>query len=76
MAGEVEMATYLGAALAIGIAAIATGLAQGKIGVAVAALIAENPDEKGIGLVLIAIPETIVVLGFVISIMILLGIGG
>lgn len=71
----VEEFQMIGAALAIGLAAIGTGLAQGKIGAAVAGLIAENPDEKGIGLVLIAIPETLVVLGFVISIMILLGIG-
>lgn len=67
---------FIAAAISIGLCAIGTGLAQASIGAAVTALIAERPEEKGLALVLIAIPETLVVLGFVIGIMILFGIGG
>ena len=59
------------AGLAIAIAATATGYAQSKIGEAVAQMIVERPEEKGISLVLLAIPETSVVLTFVICVLIL-----
>lgn len=67
---------FIAAAISIGLCALGTGLAQSHIGSAVSGLIAERPEEKGLALVLIAIPETLVVLGFVIAIMILFGIGG
>ncbi len=60
----------LGAALAIGLAAIATAWAQSKIGSAAAGAIAEKPEVGGLMIVLEALPETIIILGFVIAIMI------
>jgi V/A-type H+-transporting ATPase subunit K len=60
----------LGAALAIGAAAFATAWAQSKIGAAAAGAIAEKPEVGGLMIVLEALPETIIILGFVIAIMV------
>jgi V/A-type H+-transporting ATPase subunit K len=61
----------IGAALAIGLAALATGLAQARIGSAAAGAIAEKPELTGRAILLIAIPETLVILGFAVAAMIL-----
>jgi len=61
----------LAAALAIGLTAIGTGWAQSKIGSAGAGALAENPELTGIIIILVAIPETMVILGFVVATMIL-----
>jgi V/A-type H+-transporting ATPase subunit K len=61
----------IGAALAIGLAAIATGIAQSKIGSAAAGAIAEKPELTGRAILLVAIPETLVILGFAVAAMIL-----
>ena len=61
----------IGAALAIGLPAIGTGLAQSKIGAAGIGAIAENPKRLGTVIMLIAIPETVAILGFVIAYLIL-----
>ena len=61
----------IGAALAIGLTAIATGMSQSKIGAAMAGVLAEKPELTGTAIILIAIPETMVVLGFVISFLIM-----
>lgn len=68
---------YLGlaAALAIGVPALATAWAQGRIGPAAAASLAEKPELSTTAVILIAIPETMVILGFVIAVMILLRAG-
>lgn len=63
----------LWAALAIGITSICTAWAQSKIGVAGAGAMAEKPEVAGIFVALIAIPETMVILGFVIAAMIVMG---
>jgi V/A-type H+/Na+-transporting ATPase subunit K len=55
------------AALAIGLTAIATAMAQSRIGAAMAGAIAERPELVGIAIILVAIPETMVILGFVIA---------
>lgn len=60
----------IGAALAIGFAAFATAWAQSKIGSAAAGAMAEKPEIGGLMIVLEALPETIIILGFVIAIMI------
>ena len=65
----------IGAGLAIGLAAIGTGLAQARIGSAGVGLIGEKPEALGTVILLIAIPETMVILGFAIAAMILL-LGG
>lgn len=61
----------LGAALAIGISALSTGYAQAKIGSAGAGAIAEKPETAGMILALEALPELVVVLGFVVAAMII-----
>lgn len=66
----------LGAALAVGLGALGTGLAQGKIGAAGAGTIAERPETTGIIILLLALPETMVILGFAIAALILLLMGG
>ena len=64
--------TAIGAGLAIGLAALGTGIAQARIGAAGAGTIAEKPDLAGIIILLVAIPETMVILGFATAAMILL----
>ncbi len=61
----------LAAALAIGVAAIATGIAQARIGAAGIGAIAENPKRLGAVIMLVAIPETVAILGFVIAYLII-----
>jgi V/A-type H+-transporting ATPase subunit K len=61
----------LSAALAIGMTALATAWAQGKIGAAGAGSLAEKPELTGTIVILVAIPETMVILGFVVATMIL-----
>jgi len=67
---------YLSAALAVGLPALATGWAQSRIGPAAAAALAEKPELTVTVVLLIAIPETVAILGFVISVLILMGAGG
>lgn len=64
----------LAAAIALAGAALATGLAQGKIGSAGAGTIAEKPELAGLMIVLLAIPETMVILGFAVAAMLILKI--
>lgn len=61
----------LAAALAIGLSALATSWAQSRIGSAGAGAIAEKPEVSGTVIILVAIPETMVILGFVVAILIL-----
>ena len=63
---------YFAAALAVGLGALGTGWAQSRIGSAGAGAIAEKPEVSGIMLVFLALPETMVILGFVVAAMILL----
>jgi V/A-type H+-transporting ATPase subunit K len=67
---------YLASALAIAIPALATGWAQSRIGPAAAATLAEKPEMSTTVVLLIAIPETVAILGFVVSVLILLQGGG
>ena len=62
----------IGAGLAVGLAGIGTGWAQSRIGAAGAGAVAENPELAGTIILLIAIPETIVILGFAVAAMIIL----
>ena len=57
---------------ALGLCALATGWAQSKIGAAGAGTLAEKPELTATVIILVAIPETMVILGFVIASMILL----
>jgi len=62
----------LAAAFAVGVPAFATAYAQAKIGSAGAGTVAEKPETAGIMIILEAIPETMVILGFVVAIMLIL----
>ncbi len=66
----------IGAGLAVGIAAIGTAIAQARIGAAGLGALAEKPELLGAIILLIAIPETMVILGFAAAAMILLLSGG
>ena len=57
------------AALAIGLPALATAWAQSKIGAAGAGTLAEKPELSATVIIMIAIPETMVLLGFVLAFM-------
>lgn len=61
----------LAAALAVGLSALATAWAQSKIGSAGAGTLAEKPELSGTVIIMVAIPETMVILGFVVAITIL-----
>lgn len=67
---------YMSAALAVGIPALATGWAQSRIGPAAAAALAEKPELTVTVVLLIAIPETVAILGFVVAVLILMQGGG
>jgi len=60
------------AALSLGVSAIATAWVQSRIGASGAGALAEKPELTATILIMLAIPETIVILGFVIAAMILL----
>ena len=66
----------LGAAVAIAVPAVATAWAQSRIGSAIAASMAEKPELATTAILMIAIPETMVILGFVVALVILLKAGG
>jgi V/A-type H+-transporting ATPase subunit K len=61
----------LSAALAVGLTALATAWAQSRIGPAVSATLAETPELSVTAVILLAIPETMVILGFVVAMLIL-----
>jgi V/A-type H+-transporting ATPase subunit K len=63
------------AALVMAVAALATAWAQSRIGAAGAAALAEKPEVSTTVVIMIAIPETVAVLGFVVAVMILLRTG-
>ena len=66
----------IGAGLAVGLGAIATGYAQARIGAAGIGAIAEKPELTGRVILLVAIPETLVILGFAVAAMIIILLGG
>jgi len=61
----------IGAGLAVGLAGIATGNAQANVGAGGTGAMAEKPELFTNVLILFAIPETIVILGFVIGFLLL-----
>lgn len=63
----------LAAALAVGVSAVATAWVQSRIGSAGAGALAEKPEVRGAIIVMLAIPETLVILGFVVAVLILTG---
>ncbi len=61
----------LAAGLAIGLSALATAWAQARIGAAAVGAILEKPDSLGTVIILLVIPETLVIFGFTVAILIL-----
>jgi V/A-type H+-transporting ATPase subunit K len=61
------------AAVAIGISAASTAWVQSRIGAAGSGALAEKPELRGTIIVMLAIPETLVILGFVVAVLILTG---
>ncbi len=61
----------IGAGLAIGLAALGTALAQARIGAAAIGAILEKPESLGTVLILLVIPETLVIFGFTIAILLM-----
>jgi len=75
---SVEAATALaagykaiGAGLAVGLTGAGTGLAELGIGAAAVGATAENKDMFGLALLFTVIPETIVIFGLVIALLLL-----
>jgi len=61
----------LSAALAVGLTGIAAALAEYGIGSAAVGATAENKDTFGLVLILTVIPETIVIFGLVVALLLL-----
>ncbi len=57
----------LAAAIAVGLGAVGTAWAQSRIGAAAAGAIAERPEIAGLMLVFLALPETMIILGFLVA---------
>jgi len=70
VAWQVSVGKAMAAGLAMGLSALAAGYAQAKIGSAGAGTIAERPEAAIWIITLQALPEIIVLLGFVSAIMI------
>ena len=66
----------LSAALVMSVAAIATAWAQSRIGAAGAAALAEKPEISTTVVIMIAIPETVAILGFIVAMIIVMRGGG
>ena len=65
----------IGAGLAVGLGAIGTGIAQSRIGAAAMGAVAEKPNLMGRAILLVAIPETLVILGFAVAAMVIVLLG-
>jgi len=61
----------IGAGLAVGLTGIGTGVAEMGIGAAAVGAIAENKDFFGLGLLFTVVPETIVIFGLVVGLLLL-----
>jgi V/A-type H+-transporting ATPase subunit K len=61
----------IGAGLAVGLAGIGTGIGESSIGAAAVGAMAENEKLFGKGLILTVIPETIVIFGLVVAVLLL-----
>ena len=72
MAAEISTGLIaIGSGLAIGLSAIAAAIAESTIGAAAVGAMAEKEELFGKGLILTVIPETLVIFGLVIAILIL-----
>mgnify|MGYP001626267376 CR=1 FL=1 len=65
----------IAAGIAIAGGAVGTAMAQAAIGSSGMGLLAEKPEMTGQVLIYLVIPETIVIFGLIVAILILLGAG-
>lgn len=61
----------LGASIAFGLSALASAIAEKSIGTAAVGALAEKEELFGKGLILTVIPETLVIFGLVVAILIM-----
>ena len=61
----------IGAGLAVGLSALGAGIAEKEIGAAAIGAMAEKEELFGKGLILTVIPETLVIFGLVIAILVI-----
>ena len=61
----------IGAGLAVGLTGMGTGLAQFGIGAAAVGATAENKEMFGLALLFTVIPETVVIFGLVVALLLL-----
>ncbi|HID26837.1 MAG TPA: ATPase [Methanosarcinales archaeon] len=61
----------IGAGLAVGLAGIGAGVGEQSIGAAAVGAMAEDPEFFGKGLLMTVIPESIVIFGLVISLILI-----
>ena len=66
----------IGAGIAVAAGALGTAWAQSSIGAAAMGLLAEKDGKDGIAIVMLALPETIVLLGTVVAYLILTTLKG
>jgi V/A-type H+-transporting ATPase subunit K len=69
--GLVGMGAAIGAGLAVGLAGLGTGFAEKDVGAAAVGATAEQPSMFGKGMVFMVIPETVILFGFLIAIMLI-----
>ncbi len=60
----------IGAGIAVGLAGLGSGIAEKDIGAAAVGAMTEKPEMFGKGLIMTVIPETIVIFGLVVAILI------
>ncbi|MCD1653322.1 ATP synthase subunit C [Treponema zuelzerae] len=71
-ASSVAAFKYLAAAVAVGIACIAGGMAVGRIGAAAMGAMSENPELSGKALPFVGLAEGICLWGFLVALLIIL----
>jgi V/A-type H+/Na+-transporting ATPase subunit K len=67
-----DLGRYIGAAIAMGAAALGAGIGIGRIGAAAMGAISEKPEVGGMGIILAGLAEGICLWGFLIAIFILM----
>ena len=65
----VDFGIPIGAGIAFGLGALGTGIAQSKIGADRCRSCCGETESFGLMMILVAIPETLVILGFVVAAM-------
>ncbi|MDR1212016.1 MAG: ATP synthase subunit C [Spirochaetaceae bacterium] len=70
--GTAQAVKYIAAALAVGVACIAGGIAVGQIGAAALGAMSENPEVSGKALPFIGLAEGICLWGFLVGLLILI----